>query len=145
MPAETRPARSADLPAIVALLKECKLPSDDLTEGVLSTFRVAGAAGQFVGVAGFEPSGKDGLLRSLAVAASHRGSGLGARLVAECEDGARETGLQNLYLLTTTADVFCRRLGYRDVPRETVPAAIAGHPQFRGLCPASAKCLHKVL
>ena len=145
MPVETRPARSADLPAIVGLLNECNLPTGDLTEDLLATFRVAEAGGQLVGVAGFEPSDKDGLLRSLAVAATHRGTGLGARLIAECEAGAREAGLQNLYLLTTTADAYCRRLGYRDVPRETVPAAIAGHPQFRGLCPASAKCLHKAL
>ena len=26
-----------------------------------------------------------------------------------------------------------------------LPTTIAGHPQFRGLCPASAKCMRKML
>ncbi|MDK9724360.1 MAG: hypothetical protein OEL88_05680 [Sterolibacteriaceae bacterium MAG5] len=45
---------------------------------------------------------------------------------------------------TTAADCF-RRLGYTDAARESVPAASAAHPQFRGLCPANAQCLAKEL
>lgn len=140
-----RPARPDDLPAVVALLNACQLPTDDLTAGILSTFFVAESQGQLLGVAGFEGVGAGGLLRSLAVAPAARSNGLGARLVACCEDAATAAGVQHLYLLTTTADAYLRRLGYEDVLRETVPPAIAAHPQFRGLCPASAKCLRKTL
>ena len=142
---EIRPAQPADLSAVVALLEACNLPSSDLGNAILATFFVAESAGQLVGVVGFEPSGQYGLLRSLAVAPKARGKQLGERLVARCEGAAETAGVKRLYLLTTTADAYLRRLNYEDVPRENVPPAIAAHPQFRGLCPASAKCLAKSL
>ena len=58
---------------------------------------------------------------------------------------ARRRGAATAYLLTTTAAEYFRRRGYTDVPREAVPAIVAGHAQFRSLCPASAKCLEKRL
>lgn len=142
---EIRPARPDDLPAITALLSECRLPTDDLTVEILSTFFVAESGEKYTGVCGFEVSGADGLLRSLAVAPEGRGKRLGERLVARCEAAAQLAGVNNFYLLTTTADAYLRRLAYADVPRDSVPPAIAAHPQFRGLCPASAKCLKKSL
>ena len=142
---EIRPAWPDDLPAVRALLGECLLSTDDLTRDILSSFFVAESGEQLIGVAGFEVSGTDGLLRSLAVAPDERGNRLGERLVARCEGAARSAGVKSLYLLTTTADAYLRRLSYEDVPREGVPLAIAAHPQFRGLCPASAKCLVKHL
>ena len=142
---EVRPAQPDDLPAITALLSECRLPTDDLTQDTLSAFFVVGSANQLLAVCGFETSGADGLLRSLAVLPNARGKRLGERLVARCESAARSSGVHTLFLLTTSADAYLRRLGYADLPREKVPAAIAAHPQFRGLCPASAKCLEKRL
>jgi len=141
---EIRPAWPDDLPAVRALLGECQLPTDDLTRDILSSFFVAESGEQLVGVAGFEVSGTDGLLRSLAVAPDERSKRLGERLVARCEAAARSAGVKSLYLLTT-ADAYLRRLSYEDVPRESVPPAIAAHPQFSGLCPACAKCLKKPL
>ena len=134
-----------DLVAVTMLLDSCHLPTEDLTAEILATFFVAESAGQRIGVAGFEGKGGDGLLRSLAVAPEARGHGVGERLVSSCENMARAAGVNALYLLTTTADAYLRRLSYADMPRESVPLAIAAHPQFRGLCPASAKCLGKCL
>ncbi len=142
---EIRPARPDDLPAVTDLLNACRLPTGDLTQDILPTFFVAVSGKRLVGVAGFEASGIDGLLRSLAVAPEERGNHLGERLVVRCEAAARSTGVKSLYLLTTTADAYLRRLSYVDVPRESVPSEISAHPQFRGLCPASAKCLKKPL
>ena len=140
-----RPARPDDFPAVTALLSVCQLPTNDLTHDILSTFFVAESGKQIVGACGFEVSGTDGLLRSLAVAPDARGNRLGERLVARCEAAAQSGGVKNLYLLTTTADAYLRRLGYVDVLRESAPPAVSTHPQFRGLCPASAKCLKKLL
>lgn len=140
-----RPARAADLPAVVALLEACGLPTGDVTETVLASFCVAEADGSVVGVAGLEAFGTGALLRSVAVAEASRGGGLAARLVDWCEAEARRQGSETVYLLTTTAAEYFRKRGYADVPREAVPAAVAGHAQFRSLCPASAKCLRKRL
>ncbi len=142
---ELRPARAADLPAVVALLESCGLPIGDVSEAMLASFCVAEADGRVVGTAGVEAFGADALLRSLAVEEASRGGGLAARLVDWCEGEARRQGVEKVYLLTTTAAEYFRKRGYADMPRDAVPAAVAGHAQFRSLCPASAKCLGKRL
>lgn len=142
----TRPAMTSDLPGIVELLMMCGLPSSDLLAEHLATFFVATRGDRLVGVAGIETFGGLGLLRSLAVTPEVRGGGLAKELVGACEDLARARfGVCALYLLTTTAADYFLRRGYEEVPRESVPAQIASHPQFRGLCPASARSLRRVL
>ena len=142
---ELRPARTGDLPAVVALLESCGLPTGDLNETMLISFCIAELEGEVVAVAGLEAFGTVGLLRSLAVAEDRRGSGLAEWLVERCEADAYRRGVEAVYLLTTTAADYFRRRGYADVPRDAVPAAVAGHAQFRSLCPASARCLAKPL
>ena len=134
------------LPDIARFLGETALPADDLTSANLPGFELAlDGEKHIVGMAGLEVFGDDALLRSLTVAPGWRGNGLGAELVARREAAARIAGVGTIYLLTTTADGFFRRLGYAATLRETVPAGIAAHAQFRSLCPASAKCLAKHL
>ncbi len=143
---EFRALRADDLPSAVALLKTCGLPTDDLGAVNLEHFELAvDAHGRIVGLAGFDRAGSDALLRSLAVAPGWRGRGLGGALVARREAAAKIAGVSCFYLLTTSAADYFRRLGYRDVARAEVPAAIAAHAQFRSLCPASATCLGKRL
>ena len=137
---------AGDLPGVSAMLKGCGLPADDLGSDSLSYFELAvDAQGRIVGVAGFDRAGSDALLRSLVVTLDWRGCGLGEQLVARREAAAKVAGVGRLFLLTTSAADYFRRLGYHDVPRAEVPAAIAAHAQFRSLCPASAKCLSKCL
>jgi len=141
-----RPANAADLPAVADLLKSCELPAQDLTAEILAGFELAFAAdGRMVGQIGLEVFGDAGLLRSLAVAPEWRGHGLGEQLVERREAEARRAGLSAIYLLTGSAADYFRRRAYDDVSRETVPAPIAAHPQFRGLCPSRAACLRKSL
>ncbi|MEI7612254.1 MAG: arsenic resistance N-acetyltransferase ArsN2 [Betaproteobacteria bacterium] len=141
-----RPATTTDLPAVITLLKECGLPSDDLSADSLSHFHVIeGENGKLEAVAGLDRAGSRGLLRSLAVSPRCRGRGLGEKLVSQCETAALVAGIHEIYLLTTTASGFFVRHGYRELSRKVVPAAIAAHPQFESLCPASATCLGKRL
>lgn len=141
-----RPAVATDLSSIAALLSDCDLPAQDLTVEVLSGFELAFAAdGRLVGQIGLEVFGDIGLLRSLAAAPDSRAQGLGEQLVTRREAEARRAGLSAVYLLTATAADYFRRRAYDDVPRETVPTAIAAHAQFRSLCPSSARCLRKAL
>ena len=142
---ELRVAQATDWPAVIELLEACGLPTGDLTEAMLASFCVADEGGRVVGVMGLEVFGACALLRSLAVFPDKRGSGCAARLVDWCEAEAHGRGAETAYLLTTTAAEYFRRRGYTDVPREAVPAVVAGHAQFRSLCPASAKCLAKHL
>lgn len=138
--AELRPARGDDLAPILRLLGGEGLPAAGVEE-FLATFVVAESDGDLVGVAGLEIHGRDGVLRSVAVAPAARGEGLGARLTRRVVDDARSAGLRNLYLLTTTADAWFPRHGFRVIPRDQASPQVQGSVEFREACPASATAM----
>jgi len=127
------------------LLTESKLPSSDLSSQHLEHFWGCGPEEAPEGVVGLEIYGDVALLRSLAVALDCRGRGHGKALVAQAERYARAQGVSQVYLLTTTAEKFFNRLGYRKADRAGAPASIRETQQFAGLCPASSAFMVKVL
>ncbi|WP_313951629.1 arsenic resistance N-acetyltransferase ArsN2, partial [Accumulibacter sp.] len=100
---------------------------------------------RLIAAAGLQPCGDVVLLRSLAVATTHRRHGLGSRLVEALERRASANRQRQIFLLTTTAQDFFAARGFRPLARETVPPAIAGTAEFRHLCPASAVCMVKTV
>jgi amino-acid N-acetyltransferase len=94
---------------------------------------------------GLEGRSGVGLLRSLAVEQSRRGTGLGTELVGTLERMAAAEGVTDLYLLTTTAESFFARRGYQRVPRESAPAVIRETTEFSSICPASSAFMRKGL
>lgn len=128
-----------------ALLEANQLPTSDLEAE--SDVRLFGYApnGELAGVVGLELYGTSALLRSLAVAESGRGDGLGAALVVHAEHHAAQQGVRSVYLLTTTASKFFERHGYRHAKREDAPPSIAGTSQFSNLCPASSAFMVKAV
>ena len=138
-------AHATDFSAVVHLLADAALPHDDLSPEHLRHFLVIRDGDGIAGVVGMEVADDAGLLRSLAVTEARRGGGLASRLVDALEAHARSAGIRTLYLLTTTAENFFARRGYARAERDSVPAAIAATPEFRGICPASAACMAKAL
>lgn len=136
---------AADFDAVCALLAANGLPTLDLTPSLLTHFRIGRDDGSLVAVGGIEIHGPIGLLRSLAVAGTHRGQGLARRLVATLEADAARVELDALYLLTTTAASFFAARGYMHVARDAVPAVLRRSAEFSSLCPASATCMTKSL
>jgi amino-acid N-acetyltransferase len=134
-----------DESAVKQLLSESSLPISDITTQHLQHFFGCGSGPELEGVVGLELFGEMALLRSLAVAASRRNSGLGSRLVAHTELFARDQGVQSLFLLTTTAEKFFLRRGYARIPREDAPAAIKTTTEFSGICPTSSAFMVKML
>jgi arsenate reductase len=124
--------------ALLALLEACGLPTADLGAAHCTTFFGCRRDGRLIGAVGLEPLGGAALLRSLAVADTGRGAGLGVALVARAEQEAVVSGARQVFLLTTTAAPFFARLGYRPADRGAAPAEVAATTQFAGLCPASA-------
>ncbi len=135
-------ARTEDGPAIAALLRAAELPHEDFVPHV-GHFIVARSGGEIVGAIGAEVYGEDALLRSFVVRAELRRMGLGARLVRELERAAAGWGVRRWWLLTTTAQAFFAKRGFRRVPRSEAPATIAATEEFRGLCPSIAVCLSR--
>ena len=134
-----------DLPAIVALLAAAELCHDDLTLEHMAHFLTLRDDGELIGAVGLEVFGLDALLRSLIVAPSHRGKGLGIQLVQGIEAHARDIGVTSLYLLTTTADRFFDRHGYERIDRASVPNVIGATTEFVSFCPDTAVCMRRRL
>ena len=132
------------LDVVEAVLDRNDFPARDVRESPASFF-VAHVDGQYVGIGGFEQDGVDGLLRSVVVNRSVRGMGFGMGLCTKLEGRARESGVETLSLLTTTAQDFFARLEYETIPRARPPEAIQQTSEFSELCPSGATCMRKSL
>ncbi len=132
-----RPARPDDLPRVAALLEAQKLPLQGVAEH-LADFIVAVRGTEVVGAAGEERYGADRLLRSVVVDMGAQRSGLGARLVAELLTRAKRDGAQTMSLLTTTAEAYFTRFGFRRVGWNELPTSLTASAELTGACPSSA-------
>lgn len=141
---DLRPPLPEEEQAVRSLLVSAALPVDDLADADVR-FIVAIDNGAPVGAIGLESFGRVGLLRSLVVDPGLRGTGIGHRLVEALEARARAAGLDQLALLTQTAEAFFAARGYHVVGRDEVPESVRASAEFRSLCPASATCMTKRL
>jgi N-acetylglutamate synthase-like GNAT family acetyltransferase/SAM-dependent methyltransferase len=107
-------------------------------EGFGEGYAIAERDGALVGLAGLEVHGRWGLLRSVAVSPHAQKGGLGAALVRDRLAWAEARGLAGVYLLTTTAPDYFRRLGFEAVERSAAPAEIQASVEFSSACPATA-------
>ena len=137
MTGSIRRATAEDQPQVHDLLRRSSLPVDGIPES-LTGFVVADRAGSVIGVGGIEDCGREGLLRSVAVDESARGLGIGKRIVERLIDDARASGMESLYLLTTTAEAWFPIFGFTRVERTTVPDSIRSTEEFSIICCASA-------
>ena len=135
-----------DKKKVLDLLSKAELPIKDLTNEKIKNFMIArGKNGSIIGVVGVEIYQESGLLRSLVVHPSYRGSGLGSLLTRKIESFAWHNGVKTLYLLTMTAADFFPKIGYEVTQRDNVPESIRKTEEFNNVCPVSAVCLFKVL
>jgi amino-acid N-acetyltransferase len=140
-----RRGHAADLAAVVILLKDFALPTDDLASAPDLRLWVVEDEQSVFGVIGMECFGACALLRSLAVAPSHQKRGIGRQLIVRLESDAHSDGVEQLVLLTETAEAFFRAIGYQVTDRRYVPEEIKRTAEFQSLCPASAVCMTKSL
>ena len=143
-PVNLRPAKQGDLPAVLRILDDLGLPVAGVEES-FGSFIVAETEGRLVGVAGLELHGPDGVLRSVAVDPAYRGGGLGGRLTRRILEQARAEGLGRVYLLTTTAEEFFPRYGFRRIDRSDASPGVQESVEFREACPASAVAMVREL
>jgi len=131
-----RHAERPDLPAVLTLLAEAKLPTEGVAEH-LQSFFVADDGDRIVACAGLELRGDSALLRSLVVAPDARGARLGAavlrRALHEVHD--RPGGV---FALTTTAEAYLSRFGFERVVRESLPVPLFESRELQDACPSSA-------
>lgn len=123
-------------------LVSADLPTDDIEDEGRTFFRILSDDSQAVGFAGLEACDGDQLLRSVVVLPGLRGKGLGsavvAAVVAHVEPGS------DVFLATTNASSFFARLGFIQVQRENLPAAVLATRQLSSLCPSSATIMRLI-
>jgi arsenate reductase len=137
-------ASAEDREQVRSLLEASLLPVDGLELAFPGGYVVARAP-DILGCAGLEVHEGNGLLRSVAVRATGRHSGLGSRLVEDRVNAARSMRLRDIYLITTTAAPFFGRLGFELVDRAEVPEGIRQSAEFASICPGNAAVLRKSL
>jgi amino-acid N-acetyltransferase len=135
---QLRPATASDAGRVEILLTESQLPTAGVRDAI-ARFHVALDGAVLVGAIGVEDCGpRYGLLRSAVVSSTHRGSGVGRKLVEQALAGARARRLEALYLLTTTAEKYFPMFGFAAIPRDQVPPEIKATHEFREACPDTA-------
>jgi amino-acid N-acetyltransferase len=139
-----RAGTRGDTAGIRALLESAGLPTDDLLAAD-PQFIVACDDDRVIATGALQSFGSSALLRSLAVAPDLRGAGLGRTIVRDLERLARAARIEQLFLLTQTAQRFFEHQGYRVIDRQAVPKDVQSSAEFRSLCPASAICMAKEL
>ena len=137
-----RKADPHDLPAVEALLTASDLPFEGVSENFAS-FVVAEEKDTIVGAIGLELFDSAALLRSAVVSPDQRGTGVGRRLVEQILELAERAGVNEIYLLTTTAEDYFPRFGFQRTTRSSVPDTVKSSAEFRGACPDTAVVMER--
>jgi arsenate reductase len=136
------PSSGGDLDAIKSMLMAALLPSRDVG-GLNQRFIVARENGRILGCAGLEAFDQDGQVRSLAVHWTRRNAGLGTRLHERLLFEAVLAGVRNLYVVTTTAEEFFSRHGYRKVRAQEVPPRLLASEEFATFVPGGGTVMSR--
>jgi len=140
MAVAVRAAKQDDLPFVRSLLTSLDLAVAGIGQQ-MEHFLVVEDAGKIVACAGLETYGVHALLRSVAVHPHYRNRGLATSLVTRLVDQARQDGWHAVYLLTTAAEAYFRRLGFQTIPREDVDPSVKQSAEFaEGVC-ATARAM----
>lgn len=115
-------------------LRAADLPTDDIEEDGRAFLEAVSSGGQTIGYAGLERCAGDYLLRSVVVLPEHRGHGFGRAIV---EAALRDVD-GDVFLATTSAAPLFSTIGFAEVQRAEVPAAVLATRQLSSICPSSA-------
>jgi amino-acid N-acetyltransferase len=137
-------ATAADLPIIRRLLIANNLPTTGIDDH-WRTFIVARDGDAIVGCGGSEAYKFAALIRSVAVADSHRGRGIGRRIVRQLLDRLASRGIREFYLLTTTAQPYFEKRGFKPIDRDEIHPQLLASTELQGACPDSAVCMRLVM
>jgi len=138
------PARPEDLEVIKALLRESGLPTAGVDEN-WKTFLIARDGDAAVGCGGAEAYQVVALIRSIAVKPDYRSHGIGRRLVRQLLDRLASRGLREFYLLTTTAEEYFKKRGFKTIDRDEVHPQLLSSRELQDACPSTATCMRLVM
>ena len=138
------PARAEDLEPIKALLVANDLPTAGVDDH-WKTFLVARDGEKMIGCGGAEAYQFAALIRSVAVLPEYRSHGVGRKLVRQLLDRLASRGLREFYLLTTTAEGYFKKRGFKTIDRDEVHPQLLSSREFQDACPITAIAMRRVM
>ncbi len=127
---EIRKAKINDAKAIASLINEYAEKDRMLFRSLadiydnIQTFLVAEQAGQIMGCAALQVIWEDlAEIKSLAIAISSKGKGIGKALVMKALDDGRELGIKKIFALTMEP-AFFERLGFSRIEMDQLPMKV---------------------
>jgi N-acetylglutamate synthase-like GNAT family acetyltransferase len=137
-------ATAADVAGIKQLLEINELPLGGVDDH-WKTFVVARDGGELVGCGGSEAYSNAALIRSIAVAPTYRSRGIGRLLVRQLLDRLSSRGIREFYLLTTSAQDYFKKRGFKTCDRDEVNPQLLASREFQDACPATATVMRLVM
>jgi N-acetylglutamate synthase-like GNAT family acetyltransferase len=122
-------AEEADRIELRLFLRSADLTLSGLDDPELALWVRLGADGRIEGTAGFELAGRNALIRSVAVAASARGTGLGSQLAQFALDRAAEAGAERAWLFSRRSGPFWQKLGFESADRDKLAQRLSATHQ----------------
>jgi len=138
------PAAAGDVDAIKRLLIASNLPTAGVDDH-WKTFIVARDGDRVIGCGGSEAYQFAALIRSVAVEPEYRKHGVGRRLVRQLIDRLASRGLREFYLLTTDAEGYFKKRGFKTIDRDEVHPQLLASREFQDACPQNAICMRLVM
>lgn len=126
------------------LLLSSNLPTSDLNNAPIHFFGMK-KNNKLIVTGALEVYGNNAVLRSVAVSNNFQNNGYGKQIVRYLEEVALEMKISHLFLLTTSAENFFKKLKYLPIQRHSCPPKILSSSQFTDICPQSSVCLFKNL
>ena len=137
-------ATDKDLEAIKKLLDDNNLPTTDIHQDNIQLF-IGLMDDKIMSVIGLEKYENVALLRSFAVSDLFRNQQVGTRLIRQIFDLCASEHIDNLFLLTTTAEKYFLKFGFLKTERIEAPDILKQTREFKDICPASAVLMYKKL
>jgi amino-acid N-acetyltransferase len=137
------PATNADVDVIKALLALSGMSGEGVDEH-WKTFVIARDGERVVGCGGAQAYQFAALIRSVTVVPDYRRSGIGRRIVRQLLDRLASRGLREFYLLTTDAEGYFKKRGFKTVDRDEVHPQIVATREFQSE-PEDAVCMRLVM
>ena len=134
------PVGASSLPLVNAFLADADLT---LATSSASLWIQLDAAGQITGTTGFELSGANALIRSVAVRPDLRASGLGSTLAQFALEAAAARGATTAWLFSRRSGPFWQKLGFAPASRDDLVAALPNSAQVQ-LFATSGQLEHEV-
>ena len=129
-----------DRQEIQALLEMEGLCFNDINNEEVHLFEVK-LKKEVIGYFGYELYDTYALFRSMIVAPEFRKKGYGKLIWNEASERLINEHVDNVFLLTNTAAPFFNTQGFVEIPRTSVPKAIASTTEFIEFCPGDSTCM----